>query len=330
MNAISSLRLGIEDYDTSIIDDERRTSSVRNIFASLLLFLKEGLCLYSPTEDRELLIKSKILPKRDHAGSLQFVGQGKNTVDVQEIQERYRSLGIAIDWQPLEEIKKIRNNMEHYYSQTAKETVQAVICDAATFIVEILKKVLKEDPASLLGNTWLKMNEIKDIYGQMKKDCDETLDIIYTKNIISADLLSFLKQYSCPSCDSMLIHLKSEIQDDGTNKIVDFDSGENCTLVCFSCHTEIPFYEPLELYIYETFGLSTHDIAHGEMQVIHECPGCGHNTFIEDGENDSCLLCGYEKEWENCSICGDSLSTEEQELGGLCFNCDYNLHKYDD
>ena len=50
----------------------------------------------------EVLIKQKIMPKID-INSITWVGEGKKTVDVQGIKERFTSLGIKVDWSRLKD-----------------------------------------------------------------------------------------------------------------------------------------------------------------------------------------------------------------------------------
>ncbi|WP_283131461.1 hypothetical protein [Enterovibrio norvegicus] len=113
-NAVDSIAIGLEDFESD--DDRRIISSTRNIFAGILLLFKHRLCELSPDDSDEALIKQKVLPAIDATGAVNWIGQGKKTVDVQNIKDRFKSLGIEVDWKRLERINKYRNDIEHYYS----------------------------------------------------------------------------------------------------------------------------------------------------------------------------------------------------------------------
>jgi hypothetical protein len=113
-NAVDSIALGVEDYDSP--DPRRLISCTRNIFAEILLLFKHKLSSLSPPNSDEVLIKQQIFPTLDPATGLQWRGKGKKTVDVQQIRERFESLGVAVDWKRVERINSYRNEIEHYFS----------------------------------------------------------------------------------------------------------------------------------------------------------------------------------------------------------------------
>lgn len=55
-NAIDSIALGIEDYNSS--DSRRLISCTRNLFAGILLLFKHKLAILSPPGSDEVLIKN--------------------------------------------------------------------------------------------------------------------------------------------------------------------------------------------------------------------------------------------------------------------------------
>ncbi|MPM09052.1 hypothetical protein SDC9_55368 [bioreactor metagenome] len=328
-NAISSLRIGLEDYISSSTDQDRKLSSVRNIYASLLLFLKAGLCHYSPDGSNDVLIKAKILPVRNKDTGISFIGTEKNTVDVKGIRDRYNSLGINLKWDPLEKIQKERNNIEHFYSSTPIETIQALVCEASKFILEILKEVFETDPSSMLGEVWNKMIAIKNIYEPIKKDCNESLDMLSKIISFNPETISLLKELRCHECNSPLLYFdtESEISRDGTMYTEYLDSLD---LACYSCHATEPVYEALERYADDQYEISIDEARAGFGSVIKECPNCEHETFIDTYDVNKCILCGYEKDYDRCNVCERLLSLEEQELDGLCFDCEYAFSKLED
>ncbi len=113
-NAISSIQMALEDYSTGA--ENRLLSAARNLHAGLLLLYKAKLSELSPTGTDDVLIKKRALPKRVPGGGIMFVGDGRNTVDVQEIKERFKSLDIKTDWARFEKINTLRNDIEHHFT----------------------------------------------------------------------------------------------------------------------------------------------------------------------------------------------------------------------
>ncbi|MDA0764246.1 MAG: hypothetical protein O3A39_07410 [Proteobacteria bacterium] len=94
-NAISSIIIGIEDYQS---DDERRIlSSVRNIYAGVLLLTKEVLVRMSPLDDLDLLISKNTKLVKNKDGSVKLQTTGNSTIDSNGIFKAYKEFGIKID-----------------------------------------------------------------------------------------------------------------------------------------------------------------------------------------------------------------------------------------
>lgn len=71
----------------------------------------------SPPGSDEVLIKQTIVPAFDNQGQLFFQGKGNKTVDVLQIKDRFREFDIKVNWRIFNEINKLRNNIEHYYTE---------------------------------------------------------------------------------------------------------------------------------------------------------------------------------------------------------------------
>jgi len=113
-NAINSIQVGFDDFQNG--EDKRIVSSVRNMYAGILLLFKEKLVRMSPDSSNEVLLKAKIIPQKDDDGNLMFVGYGKNTVTRVQIRERFNNLNINVDWKAVDRIAELRNDLEHYNS----------------------------------------------------------------------------------------------------------------------------------------------------------------------------------------------------------------------
>ncbi len=171
-NAIDSIQVGVEDY---FIDDDRRyLSATRNICAGILLLYKEKLRRLSPSHDQELLVKQSIKPILKN-GELTFIGQGKKTVDVQTIKERFKNLNIQYDWKKFDELNKLRNNIEHYYTDKSSSTVREVIVTSFLLIKDFIRQHLDEEPFSLLGNDcWQNLLKTSGVYEAEEKTCRQS------------------------------------------------------------------------------------------------------------------------------------------------------------
>ena len=99
-NALHSIQIGVEDL--AINDPRRVLSAVRNVQAGMLLLCKEKLRRLSP--DGSSLLMQKLEPVLGLDGQVTLKGVGKNTVDVQGIKERFKSLGISFDWTDVDRV----------------------------------------------------------------------------------------------------------------------------------------------------------------------------------------------------------------------------------
>lgn len=323
-NAISTLRIGLEDYELSKKDPDRTLSSTRNVYASLLLFLKEGLCRLSPMEPSEGIIKSQLQPILQADNSLGVIGIGEKTIDVEGIQARYKLLNMKIEWKTLLSIQKERNNIEHYYSASKIEVLQSVICKASTFIIEILKKVFNTDPVSLLGPVWEQMVKIKEIYEKMKEDCDSSFEILHKKKLFSEELVSHIKDVACPHCHSQLLYLFTGEEKPSKKISIKLEKKEECKLICYACHENLALGEAFAIYANEDFDPSYTEYRYGAQPIVKICPECGFKTFIDNQEVDACIFCGHKKMNKFCNVCEEPLPIE-RDFEGICEHCEYML-----
>ncbi|WP_270382724.1 hypothetical protein [Acinetobacter guillouiae] len=309
-NAIDSISLGIEDYEMATSDTRRYISCTRNIFAGILLLFKHKLSELSPTGSDEVLIKQKIMPKMD-INSISWVGEGKKTVDVQGIQERFTSLGINVDWKRLKDTQNYRNNIEHYYATASSGSVQKMISDSFIVIVNFIKDHLEEDPRDLLGSdTYDVMRSIDEVYEADKAICIEKLKSL---NYFTDTIYETLITTTCSECSSGLI----------TSNEVDVDA-YNTDYICRSCNLNFD-YENLVTNAFEKkYAVSSRDIANGAEDTSCECPECDGYFFYDEGV---CICCGHEIILV-CDVCDTAISPSEV-LGfeGTCSYCTYRWEK---
>ena len=130
-NAIQSIQLGVDDYQAD--DPKRAVSSVRNLYAGVLLLTKEVLARQVPKADPRQIVSARYKPVPDEDGGVSFVPASPHTIDFTTIVERFRDFGLGIDEAALNALSRIRNDVEHYFSDKPHEAVREAI--AKTFPV---------------------------------------------------------------------------------------------------------------------------------------------------------------------------------------------------
>jgi len=200
VNAVGAIQIAIEDFESS--DDRRLHAAIRNLHAGILLLCKVKLQRLSPQGSNEVLLKQKVEPHRAADGTITWVGTGKKTVDQQSIKERFKSLGVSLEWKQLESINDIRNNTEHYYFQGTRMQAQQAFAEACVLIRQLLTDVLDEEAVALIGESaWTRLFENKRVFDEEYRACQATLSSIAWLDA-AADVS---KNISCPNCGSKLV-----------------------------------------------------------------------------------------------------------------------------
>lgn len=309
-NAIDSIAIGLEDFEST--DERRIVSSTRNIFAGILLLFKHKLCSLSPGDSDEALIKQRVLPEIDATGAVHWIGKGKKTVDVQNIKERFESLGISVEWKRLERINKYRNDIEHYYSTMNNESVQQLISDSFIIIRNFIVDELGEDPRGLLGEDyWKILVDVNEVYEKEKQECDLSLEKLdYFNDVI----LSAIQVYRCNECGSGLLESTS-----GEGQAL------GASFKCRSCETERHYEDIVNDAINEFYADDMY-LSHkegGDTPVI-DCPLCFDGSYLfHEG---ICALCGDTATHE-CSRCGAGIPPEEISDDNVCGYCAHMIAK---
>lgn len=311
-NAIDSIVLGLEDFESS--DHKRIISCVRNLFAGILLLFKYKLVLLSLPDSNEVLIKQEIVPVLNSSGSIFWKGKGKKTVNVYQIKERFKSLGIDVDWNRIEKINSFRNDIEHYYSRMPKKAIESVISDSFIIIRDFISIHLQKDPRELLGEkAWNTLLKVSEVYKREKQECikkieqiDWQMDLLY-KAIINCQ---------CELCGSDLI----------TVHIVD-SIPENNKFVCRACGEEYNYETIIKIALEQYSSRNYYFVQkYGEEPEVIQCPFCGELTYIYHERQ--CALCG-EKAEHKCQRCGITIPPEEINEEGFCSWCLYMMSKDD-
>ncbi len=310
-NAIDSIAIGLEDYQSP--DERRIVSSTRNIFAGILLLFKHKLCELSPSGSDESLIKQRVLPEIDATGAVRWIGKGKNTVDVQNIKERFESLEIDVDWNRLERINKYRNDIEHYFSTQNPQSVQRLISDSFLIIRDFISDHLHEDPKKLLGDVaWSVLIEVNEVYEKEKAVCVEAIESL---KYFNDEIMAAFESYSCNECGSGLIMPSAR-----NVEAIDADFS------CKSCGNSLPYEDIVILAVSYYF---SHEVYHsftgGGNSPITDCPECNGIYLYNEG---ICSSCGHVAE-HVCRRCGSTILPEELFAEPFCGYCDHVMSKDD-
>jgi hypothetical protein len=314
-NAVSSIQIGIEDYQSN--DTRRQLSAVRNITAGILLLFKQKLHELSPDHDKEAFIKEKLLPKRVDGGKIEYFGFGRKSVDRQTIRDRFTTLGVTVDWKMFEEISTLRNDIEHFYTDFSPDTVKEIISKGFPIIRDFIREQLQKDPLTVLGKEcWSVFLEISNIYEDEEKRCQIEFDKVDWKY---KTLVKLMKVLRCSECHSELIK---------PNEIPRDKVGSNLPLICCSCSHSFRLEDVIEDAIYDLFGAEAYiaQTQGGEMPW-ETCPECDQDTFIYD--EGCCLRCDLVPKYSRCTVCHQVLSVPEQVFSGLC-GYHHNLAQLED
>jgi hypothetical protein len=275
-NAIQSIQLGIEDYEHN--DPKRALSAVRNFYAGTLLLAKEVLVRAAPKAEVKAIIGSKFVPVPDGKGGVTYEASNK-TVDFTEIGDRFKAFGLKIDKGALADLNKIRNDMEHYYTNASGKKVREAVARAFPVIVELFKQ-LHEAPSKHLGKCWETMLEVKTVYDQELAECQASFSNVDWKSGAMASA-----ERVCPKCDSRLIHQKNP------NNTVH----ENADATCRQCGEDVHAHEVIEAALKNHFAGDDYiAMTEGGEGSLAICPECSYETYVMSYGDHGCAWCQLE------------------------------------
>jgi DNA-directed RNA polymerase subunit M/transcription elongation factor TFIIS len=273
-NAVVSIHLALEDYDST--GNGRMLSAVRNLHAGILLLFKEKLRRASPPGSGEILLMAKSEFQKSATGAVISVGIGRKTVDVKQIRERFENLGIKTDWKRFDEINRLRNDIEHYFTVVNPATMRAMISNTFIIIRNFISEELDFDPQEELGEmVWKKMLSVSEVAEKEREECKKALDAIYWESEAFAEAVSDLR---CSECGSPLL--------------LPTENARGANLRCRSCGEEENFEHYAPRALVEHFASDNHySMKDGGDPVTITCPHCyeegvtGHLKTSQSGSN---------------------------------------------
>lgn len=312
-NAVESIQIGMEDFHD---DDHRRVlSAIRNIYSGILLLFKYKLQQLSPEGSDEVLLKTKVLPVLDSTtGEIVWKGKGKKTVEVFDIKERLTALGVVdIDWNKVDSLQKIRNDIEHYYSRETLDRMKEAVANAAYIVVQFCEPYLEEKPVDVLGQQcWDLMLNISEVYEAELTSCKENLQSV---NWTFSEVGASINKMRCPDCSSQLL------------KVIDTSAiNDEAIFSCCNCQNENNYSLVVGPAVSAHLALYNHHNYKDCGEFISEkCPECEEDAFII--EHSQCVSCFYELEYKQCEWCETPLTLDDQINEGTCSYCQYKYEK---
>ncbi len=311
-NAIDSIILGLEDFQSS--DSRRLISCTRNLFAGILLLFKYKLVLLSPKDSDEVLIKQKVSPVLNSSEKLTWKGKGKKTLDAFQIEERFDSLGIEVDWKRVKEIIKYRNDIEHYYSELSKKSIESLISDTFLIIRDFISIHLRKDPKDELGDfAWDILLKVSEVYKREKQECSDKLNKLnWESDTVAEAVISF----KCLQCGSNLISIKNLPS-----------NIEESIFCCRACNENYDYENIVEKSLKEFYSFSLYlSYTDGDELELVTCPFCLKITYLY--EEQICAICGETAD-HTCNRCCSQIIPEEISDEPYCSWCSHMLNKDD-
>lgn len=308
-NGINSIRIGLEDFEQGSENPARLTSAVRNVYAGILILAKGKLYELSPPDSQGIFIR--VVQPRIINGRLESVPKGRKTIDFDELKNRFQDSGLSLDWQKVERIRSIRNDLEHFYHGGPAAGVREALADAAT-VVRSLLDLLGLDPVGDLGTPWWDiLLRNKELFDEELAACRATFAEV---DWVNETARSAGEHLWCLECESPLIRQ----QDAGNREQAAMELG------CGACGTISEVKGMLETAVRKQYSAELY-LAHsqgGEIPVVH-CPQCRREAIVVGAFD--CAACGHvlgpDTHW--CELCQNPLSEEEHRTGSHVCPADF-------
>ncbi len=310
-NAIQSIQIGIEDFES---DDPRRAlSAVRNFYAGVLLLAKEVLIRVAPESDPRDVLSTRYKPMPDGNNGVRFHPDTNRTIDFQDIARRFKDFDLPIDRTALDSLNKIRNQIEHFYTELSIKAVREAIARAFPVVTDLFH-LLDEMPAEALENSWKIMLEVREVYERERAECLATFDNIEW----NSKYLTKMKRH-CPICEAELVE----------QEVPDNTDPYEMYCRCRTCGEPIPPEMLIEYSLGKLFEADRYiAVKDGGDDPLNTCLECGVTAYVIADEV-GCLWCG--EKLEKCARCHTDLNPDNVAVDSkmLCTYCENLMLKND-
>lgn len=312
-NAVQSIQIGIEDYQSP--DQKRSLSAVRNLYAGILLLAKEVLVRTVPDIEPKKILSRRYKPVLSADNEVEYVEDSPQTIDFGTLGRRFEDFGLSIDQKALGDLNKIRNDIEHYYTNQSHTAVRMAIAKALPVVAELFR-MANEEPRDALGNAWDVMLEVKTVYEQELRSCKASFQAIEWASPTLEDAPKV-----CPTCASELI---AQVDPDNSDR-------QSIKARCRACGFEFDGEALVVSALDSRFSAEDHvAIKDGGSPSVYNCPECGVEAYLMiDGET-GCAWCEYVLEGE-CARCSETLTPDNVSFDNsdFCSYCDHVMSKDD-
>lgn len=300
-NAVASIELGVLDSVEAANEPRRGLSSTRNLYAGVLLLLKERLYRLNPN-----LIYARIEPKLDD-GQVSWVGIEKNTADFRDLESRWKSLGLtSLDWGRLNSLRRVRNNVEHHFHSGTTAALRQAVADTFILVTVLLRDHLNETPAQVFDKkVWETLQQEAATQRALVEACRNSRDYV---SDVPAPMARIWAGIRCGDCGSELI------------RVTEGDFYPNIELVCDACGAEPSTAATLSAALKDEYGFERYQaVKDGEEDPLGICPECFEETYLIS--EDQCMLCLDSRSYQSCIRCDQQLGLDEQDNSGICGYC---------
>lgn len=319
-NGKKSIVLGLEDYGLRVENPARLISSVRNLYAGILLLLKSRLAEESKNSGYSLLMRDVIPARNATTGELKWVGaKTHDTVNYHQL-ERNISACVPhnhIAWNLLNDLKNYRNDIEHKYAQQSVITAAEVIAESRKVVEAIYRDILPDYLSDQIPDEkWNDIVKDTDKAEKMRRERDLLFLMIEWPD---ERIANAMKEMLCPNCGSSIITVPADYEPKPHSEKT---CAEDMTFVCKDCGQ---FYT-LECLARELaefkYNCMACDCAPGDVlpdYPVGTCPECGAEAYnIEDH---LCYNCGNTNVYM-CSRCPEEISASDLANSSvLCGYC---------
>ena len=317
-NALTSIRLGIEDFERAKLpsaesgDPARALSAVRNLFAGILLLFKYKIAdsVDDPDDAQQLIFNPpEVLPQADGSGGVEWRPIGKfkkTTIDVATIKKRFEGFDIEVDWPVIDKLQECRNHLEHLHPANTMGEVADFVAALFPVLREFALAQLNEEPAELFGTAWPVMLAHHEFFTRTMAACKSAWD----EAGVPEKMQPWHEKCQCVECGSSLLRPSQEDIDVGAS--VECDD-RSFRYVCEACG-----YSDLigPLMVEKLNDDHYCDHRDGGESDIERCYQCERITFQISEQ--CCLWCGSELDYTECQACEEPLRQDDQDNGGFC------------
>lgn len=280
-------------------DENQLKYAVLHLFSGTLLILKEKI----KQEHWSLLFQ-----KVENASFEKYKAgdfEGINVERVLHILKEISQVKIhSDDLKALNDIRKIRNKIEHFEYTISAEQLRPIAGRLLNFIIRFYEVELKDNILDEQEN---------EIFEELKSVSVDFKEYVNERVRIAGEYASEngYPIYHCITCfENALIQEEDDFK-------------------CFVCDlVGADAEEVAQMHIEIKLGVSAYD---GEDMPIHECPSCSETTLVPRDENYNgyiCVNCTEEveaKHLHGCSRCGTVFYDPDEEAGTACSDCWSNL-----